>query len=72
MEAEGQRLLVQLEDIIRDFGELEKTWEGPDPELELTLSRTYETQPRRIELIYGWSTFQSQISNEINVELNKD
>ena len=44
MEAEGQRLLVQLEDIIRDFGELEKRWEGPDPEPELTLSRTYEIQ----------------------------
>ena len=69
MEAEGQRLLVQLEDIIRDFGELEKRWEGPDPEPELTLSRTYEIQHRRSELMYEWSMFQSQIRDQINAEL---
>ena len=69
MEAEGQRLLVQLEDIIRDFGELEKRWEGPDPELELTLSRTNEIQHRITKLIYEWSMFQSQILDQINAEL---
>ena len=71
MEAEGQRLLVQLADIIRDFGELEKRWEGPDPAPELTLSRTYEIQHRRSELTYEWSMFQSQIPDRINAELER-
>ena len=71
MEAEGQRLLVQLEDIIRDFGEVEKRWEGTDPEPELTLSSTNEIQHRRTELIYECSMFQSQIPDQINAELER-
>ena len=71
MDAEGRQLLVQLQDIIRDFGELEEVCQGADPEPERTLFRTYEIQRRRGELMYEWSMLQSEIPDQTNAELER-
>lgn len=75
-EAEGQLLLVELEDINTSFMELEQRWQSsdPDPDAEQyarTIDRSYELQYRRTELMHEWSHRQSRLPDQINVDIQR-
>ena len=68
---EGEGLLGEMQDIIRELRELEEHWQGPDLTPQRTTARTYRIRNRTTDFIRRWSLFESEIPEEINVELRR-
>ena len=74
MDTEGERLFVEVEEIIRDIRELKEQWENQnfDPwEVDARMARVYETEIRKREFMHQWSMLGSGIPDPVNVKLQR-
>ena len=77
MDVQGQRFLVEVEEIMRHFRELKERWQAPyfDPwglyhDPERRMARVYETELRRREFMRQWRLLQSRIPDHVNVQIS--
>ena len=68
-ESEFRELLVQMQDIIREVGELEERWQGLNPERRR--AERQEIEERIVQVIERWQRFPHQAPEQMHVELDR-
>jgi hypothetical protein len=68
-ESEFRELLAQMQEIIREVGELEERWQGLNPERRR--AERQEIEERIIQVIERWQRFPHQAPEQMHVELDR-